>query len=147
MKIFTLDSALQLNHPLKEVFLFFSDPSNLEAITPPWLNFEIQTRPPFEMRRGALIDYRLRLHGFPFLWRSEISAWEPPLRFVDEQIRGPYRLWKHEHTFAEIDGGTMVKDHVDYMVPGGWLIQRLMVARNVERIFEFRRQKLKEIFS
>jgi len=146
MKTFTLDSELWLNHPLKEVFGFFSDPANLEAITPPWLNFEIQTRRPFEIRQGVFIDYRLRLHGIPFSWRSWISVWDPPHRFIDEQVRGPYRLWRHEHTFLERDGGTLVKDHVDYRIVGGLLVQKLIVARDVAKIFEFRRRKLRQIF-
>jgi len=146
MRIFALDSELWLRHPIQEVFAFFSDASNLETITPPWLNFEIRTGRPLEIRQGIVIDYRLRLHGIPFSWRSFISVWEPPHRFVDEQVRGPYRLWRHEHTFAEKDGGTLVRDHVDYAVRGGQIVQGLMVAPNVARIFEFRRRKLSEIF-
>jgi len=146
MKIFTLDSELWLAHALPEVFAFFADASNLETITPPWLRFEITTPRPIEMGRGTRIDYRLRLHGFSFSWRSEITAWDPPYRFVDEQVRGPYRLWRHEHTFEEKGGGTSVRDHVDYAVPGGLLVQKLVVARDVAQIFDFRRRKLKELF-
>jgi ligand-binding SRPBCC domain-containing protein len=146
MKTFTLDSGLWLGRPIQEVFAFFCDPANLEKITPPWLRFEIKSAGPMELREGSLIDYRLRLHGIPLSWRSRISIWDPPHRFVDEQVRGPYRLWRHEHTFAEQNGGTMVRDHVDYAVPGGWLIHKLMVERDVEKIFEFRHRKLSEIF-
>lgn len=146
MKIFTLDSELWLGRPLQEVFAFFSDPSNLETITPPWLRFEISPPRPLEMRKGTRIDYRLRLHGIPLSWRSEITAWDPPFRFVDEQVRGPYRLWRHEHTFEEKDGGTFVRDHVDYAVPGGLLVQKFVVARDVAQIFDFRSRKLQEIF-
>jgi hypothetical protein len=146
MKIFTLDSELWLDRPLKEVFAFFADPMNLETITPAWLQFTIKTAPQFEMRQGALVDYRLRLHGIPLAWRSRITVWDPPLKFVDDQVKGPYRLWHHEHTFEKKDGGTLVRDHVDYAVPGGLLVQKLMVRREVERIFDFRRRKLAEIF-
>jgi len=146
MKIRTLDSEVWLARPIQEVFAFFSDAANLESITPPWLKFQIQTTHPLEMCRGTLIDYRLRLHGIPLSWRSEITVWEPPHRFVDKQVRGPYRLWHHEHTFSEEDGGTIVRDHVDYAAPGGWLIQKILVSREVARIFEFRRRKLSEIF-
>jgi len=147
MRTFTLDSPLWLNRPLDEVFAFFADPANLEIITPPWLRFEIKTKRPFEMRQGTRIDYRLRLHGIPLSWRSEIKIWDPPHRFVDDQVRGPYRLWCHEHRFTEKDGGTEIQDHVDYAVPGGLLVEKLIVAGNVAQIFEFRRKKLSEIFS
>jgi ligand-binding SRPBCC domain-containing protein len=147
MKIFEFDSELWLDRPRREVFPFFADPLNLETITPPWLRFKITTPAPLEMRRGVLIDYRLRLHGFPLKWQSKITVWDPPHRFVDEQVRGPYRLWRHEHRFEEKGGGTLVFDHVEYAVPGGFLIQKVLVGCEVARIFEFRRGKLREIFS
>ena len=128
--------------PLEEVFAFFADAGNLEAITPPWLGFEVLTPRPIAMRPGTLIDYRLRLRGVPLRWRTEISVWQPPHRFVDEQRRGPYREWVHEHTFAAVDGGTLVRDRVRYRVPGGWLVHELFVRRDVERIFDYRRERL-----
>lgn len=131
--------------PLDHVFGFFADAHNLEAITPPWLGFEVLTRAPIEMRPGALIDYRLRLYGLRLRWRTEISAWQPPHRFVDEQRHGPYRDWVHEHTFAAVDGGTLVRDHVRYRVPGGRLVHELFVRRDVERIFDFRRDRLAQV--
>jgi ligand-binding SRPBCC domain-containing protein len=146
MKTFSLDSEQRINRPLQEVFAFFADPLNLEIITPPWLRFEIRTTHPFAMRQGTLIDYRLRLHGIPLSWRSEITVWDPPRRFVDDQVKGPYRLWHHEHLFEEKDGGTVVRDHVRYAMLGGFLVNRLLVARDVARIFEFRRRTLSGIF-
>jgi len=128
--------------PLEEVFAFFADAGNLEAITPPWLGFEVLTPRPIAMRPGTLIDYRLRLRGVPLRWRTEISVWQPPHRFVDEQRRGPYREWVHEHTFTAVDGGTLVRDRVRYRVPGGWLVHELFVRRDVERIFDYRRERL-----
>ncbi len=98
------------------------------------------------IRAGTLIDYRLRLHGIPIRWQSEISVWEPPLRFVDRQTRGPYRLWIHEHRFVEQEGGTLVIDHVNYRVPGGSLINRLFIVPDLRKIFGFRMQKLQELF-
>lgn len=145
MKIFELHSELWLPRLRPEIFPFFADARNLEAITPPWLGFSILTPGPIRMRRGTLIDYRLRLRGIPLRWRSEITAWEPTIRFVDEQRRGPYLLWVHEHGFEERNGGTLVTDHVRYAVPGGTLIHRLFVRRDVEAIFAFRRRKLQEI--
>ena len=95
------------------------------------------------MRAGTLIDYRLRLHGFPIRWRTEITLWEPPVRFADTQLRGPYRLWEHTHTFVEKDGGTLCRDEVRYAVPGGALIERLFVRRDVEKIFAFRQETMR----
>ena len=145
MRIFSFDSEQWISRPLGEVFPFFADPRNLETITPPWLRFELKARGNLEMRRGLKIDYRLRLHGIPFSWQSEITVWDPPVRFVDEQVRGPYRLWRHDHRFEQKDGRTLVRDHVDYAVPGGWLVQKLVVGREVNKIFEFRRRTLEKI--
>jgi ligand-binding SRPBCC domain-containing protein len=99
------------------------------------------------MARGALIDYRLRINGIPVRWRTEISAWDPPVRFVDRQLRGPYRWWIHEHEFIEIDGGTLMRDRVEYGVLGGAIVNRLLVQRQVERIFGYRRRILEKHFA
>jgi ligand-binding SRPBCC domain-containing protein len=139
----TLEARLFLPSSLDTVFPFFADAGNLEILTPPWLRFEILTPRPIPMRAGTLIDYRLRLHGIPLRWRSEITAWEPPHRFVDEQRRGPYRKWVHEHTFAERDGGCEVRDFVRYAVPGGRLADFMFVRQDVRRIFEYRSRKLR----
>ena len=143
---FTLTTEQWLPRPLHEVFAFFADAGNLDTLTPPWLRFEILTPRPIAMRVGALIDYRLRLRGLPIRWQSEISDWSPPHRFVDEQQRGPYRLWHHTHTFKEQDSGTLVCDHVRYAVFGGELIDRLFVRRDLEKIFTYRQQTLAELF-
>ena len=146
MTLFTLQSEILLPRPLGEVFAFFSDARNLEAITPGWLSFHILSPTPMVMRPGTLIDYQLRVRGLPLRWRSEITAWDPPHRFVDEQRRGPYRRWIHEHTFTTHPGGTLCRDHVRYAVWGGKIIQKLFVRRDVETIFAFREQKLRELF-
>ena len=147
MKVYELRTRVRLPRPRPEIFAFFADAGNLDALTPPWLHFRIDTPLPLDMRAGALLDYRLRLHGLPIRWRTEITAWEPPRRFVDEQVRGPYRLWVHEHTFEE-DGpsATLVGDHVRYAVPFGALANRLLVARDVQAIFRYREEKLREVF-
>ncbi len=141
-----LEAALWLPRPRAEVFPFFADAFNLERITPPWLRFEVLTRPPLAMRVGLRIDYRLRLRGLPLRWQSEITAWEPPHRFVDEQRRGPYRVWRHEHTFEERESGTLARDIVHYRVWGGALIDRLFVRRDVAKIFRFRQAAMADRF-
>jgi ligand-binding SRPBCC domain-containing protein len=145
--LFTLETRLIIPLSPEKLFPFFADAGNLESITPPWLHFEILTPLPMEMRLGAFIEYHLRLHGISVRWLTEITLWEPPHRFVDEQKRGPYREWIHEHTFAERDGGCEMRDFVQYAVPGGWLTNRLFVRRNVQQIFEYRAQKLLGLFA
>jgi ligand-binding SRPBCC domain-containing protein len=140
-------TELRLRRKPEEVFGFFCDVCNLQTITPAWLDFRVLTTLPIEMKTGARIDYRLRVHGLPMRWQSEITIWEPPHRFVDEQRRGPYRLWIHEHRFESNAEGTLCKDFVRYAVPGGRLMEWLFVRRDIERIFAFRRKKLLEIFS
>ncbi len=147
MKTFTLTNELWLPAPPWDVFPFFADAFNLERITPPMLRFRVLTPPPIAMGVGTLLDYRVWLRGIPMRWQSEITAWEPPHRFVDEQRRGPYRLWVHEHTFAAQDGGTVARDNVRYAAPGGGLVQRLFVEPDLRRIFEYRSTALREIFS
>jgi ligand-binding SRPBCC domain-containing protein len=140
-------AELWLPLPPAELFRFFGDAANLDAITPPWLHFQVVTPPPIVMREGALIDYRLRVHGLPLRWRTCISAWQPPHRFVDEQIRGPYRQWIHEHTFEPRDGGTLARDVVRYAVPLDFLLHRWFVRPDIERIFRFRSEALENRFS
>jgi len=141
--IFTAELWLPLKR--EEIFPFFADAGNLEAITPPWVNFHTLTPTPITMQTGTLIDYQLKIHGVPVKWRTRINAWEPPYRFVDEQLRGPYLKWVHEHTFEEQNGGTLCRDRVDYAVPGGWLIDKLLVRRDIERIFAYRRERIEEL--
>ena len=146
MREFTLQTELWLPRPRDEVFEFFAEAQNLETLTPPWLKFEVLTPAPIAMRPGTLIDYGIRVHGFPIRWRTEIAAWDPPHRFVDVQLRGPYTLWHHTHAFVERDGGTLCLDHVRYRPRGGALIHWLFVRRDVDRIFQYRQQRLKDLF-
>ena len=143
MKIHTFETELWLTLPLEEVFPFFADAANLDDLTPPWLHFHIVTPPPIAMREGALIDYKLRVHGIPLRWRTLISAWQPPHRFVDEQIRGPYRQWIHEHLCESREGGTLVRDVVRYAVPFDFIAHRWLVRPDVERIFRYRMEALR----
>lgn len=141
-----LTRSIWLPRPRDEVFAFFSDAHNLEQLTPPFLRFEVLTPAPIPMRAGALIDYRLRLRGIPIRWRTEIAEWDPPRRFVDVQLRGPYRLWRHTHEFSDENGGTRCDDRVEYLVPGGALVAKLFVQRDVERIFEYREAQMRARF-
>lgn len=143
---FRLEKSVWLPRPIDEVFAFFGDAGNLEVMTPPWLSFKILTPRPIDMRPGTLIDYRIALHGIPMKWRTEITAWNPPFEFVDEQLSGPYRRWHHRHTFREENGGTRVGDEVTYDVLGGWLVNKVFVERDVTRIFNYREETLKRLF-
>jgi len=146
MKIREFQTELWLPLPPEELFSFFADAANLDALTPPWLHFHIVTPPPIAMCEGALIDYRLRVHGIPLRWRTRINEWKPPHRFVDEQLRGPYRQWLHEHTFTAHGGGTLARDLVRYAVPFDFIAHRWFVRPDVERIFRFRSDALNQRF-
>lgn len=147
MKTFLYTTELWLPRPRAEVFAFFADARNLETLTPAWLNFQILTPMPIAMRPGALIDYQLRVHGFPLRWRTEITEWQPPHRFVDQQVRGPYHVWHHTHTFQEMADGTLCRDEVIYRPRGGTLINWLFVRKDVERIFAYRTKELQRTFA
>ena len=141
----TLERNQLLPVPPEEAFAFFADAFNLEAITPPWLSFQIVTPGPIEMRRGTLISYRLRLRGLPIRWMTRIEVWEPGRRFVDRQLRGPYRFWHHTHSFRPAEGGTMMTDVVRYSLPLGVLgrlIHAGAVHAELDRIFDFRRDAI-----
>ncbi len=144
---FRLTTELLVREPREQLFEFFADAFQLETITPPWLHFVVQTPRPIDMRAGTLIDYKLRLHGLPIRWRSKISTWEPPFQFIDEQVRGPYRYWQHLHTFDEVDGGTLVRDTVHYAVPFGFIMQPLLVRRDLTKIFQYRRDTMSRLFT
>lgn len=143
MNVHRLEREQYIDRPLGDVFHFFAEAHNLERITPPWLSFQVLTPDPIEMGVGVLIDYRLRVHGLPLRWTSRIEDWEPGHSFVDRQMRGPYGLWHHRHTFSEQGGGTVVRDEVDYAMPYGAvgdLAHPLFVRRDLERIFTYRHE-------
>jgi ligand-binding SRPBCC domain-containing protein len=147
MKIREFKSEIWLRLPPEDLFSFFADPANLETITPPWLHFRILTLAPVEMREGVLIDYKLLIHGLPLRWRTRINVWEPPHVFVDEQLRGPYRKWVHQHTFERVDGGTLMRDFVQYAVPFDFAVHRWLVRPDIEKIFRYRSDQLRRRFS
>ena len=136
-----LKRELTLPRPREEVFAFFADAKNLELITPTHLNFKITSPQPIELREGALIDYELSLHGIPMRWRTEITSWDPPHRFVDTQLKGPYSQWIHTHTFTEVDAkNTLIEDEVKYRLPlepFGDLFH-FIVEAELKKIFDYR---------
>ncbi|HYQ78170.1 MAG TPA: SRPBCC family protein [Solirubrobacterales bacterium] len=142
-RIHIFERRQRVELPIHEAFAFYGDARNLELITPPWLGFEVTTPQPIEMGIGTLIEYRLRLHRVPVRWRTRITDWEPPHRFVDTQVRGPYSMWEHTHTFeADGPGATIIEDGVRYSIPFGplgELANRLLVRRDLRKIFDYRR--------
>ena len=149
VKTYTLNFQQQVSRPLPEVFDFFSRAENLEELTPPWLNFKILKAEPQPVQQGTVIHYSLRLHGIPLRWMSEIVEWEPPHRFVDLQLRGPYKLWRHEHRFEACPGGTLISDTINLSLPLGFLgrlAYKIKVESDVQEIFAFREGKIRSIF-
>lgn len=140
-------SEITLAQPIERVFAFFSDAANLERITPPELAFRIVSPQPIAMHEGTLIDYRLTLLGISFGWRTRIAAWDPPHRFVDDQVRGPYKEWIHTHTFETVAAGTRMSDHVRYALPVAPIgnLALPIVRRRLARIFAYRREAIGRI--
>jgi ligand-binding SRPBCC domain-containing protein len=143
-----LETVQMIDRPRSEVFAFFANPANLEAITPVWLRFRIVGQTTAEIVEGTELTYRLRIRGFPLTWRSVIAEWRPEERFVDVQLQGPYAEWHHTHSFEEIPGGTLIRDRVRYRLPLGGLGRVLaggLVDRDVERIFRFRQDRISDM--
>jgi len=150
MKIYKIKTEQFIKCSLAEVFDFFSRPENLSEITPPEINFRILTPLPLEMKQGTVIDYMIKLFKIPVHWRTLITTYEPPHRFVDEQIKGPYTLWHHTHIFKEVSGGVEIHDSVSYSIPFGLLgklLHILWIKRGLVRIFEHRKNVIDQIFS
>ncbi|MCX7978556.1 MAG: SRPBCC family protein, partial [Bdellovibrionaceae bacterium] len=134
--------------PLEEVFSFFKNPHNLEAITPANLNFHILRISTPDIREGTLIDYRLKIRGFPVHWQTQIEEWQPPYRFVDTQLKGPYSLWHHTHSFEPLGEGVLMTDRVKFRLPlhwPGWIAAQGFVKNDVRKIFTYRRTKIPEL--
>jgi len=147
---FLLERRQRVPRRIDEVFEFFSDARNLGAITPDHLRFQILTPLPITMGEGTLVEYRLSLFGLPFRWKTRIESWEPGRRFVDVQLEGPYRLWRHVHEFVEVEGGTLVRDEVTYQLPLGplgLLAHALFVRRQVAAIFDHRQRRIAELLA
>lgn len=144
---FTFTQEQLLPYTPQQLFPLFADAVNLERITPPELHFQILTPLPIHMDKGTLIDYELRLFGIPFRWRTRIAAWQPPFMFADEQLKGPYALWYHTHTFTAVEGGTLMTDTVRYKLPLGvfGLCALPLVRVQIQRIFQYRKQAIDQI--
>lgn len=150
MRIRMLHREQWLKRPLHEVFEFFAEARNLDRITPPWLRFQILSVSDVALHAGTYINYRLTWHGLPLKWTTVITEWNPPSEFIDLQAKGPYRYWRHRHTFESRNGGTVVGDTVEYAVPFGFpgdLLAGRFVSRDVSRIFDYRIDQLNRIFN
>jgi ligand-binding SRPBCC domain-containing protein len=150
MRLYSLDRDQNVPLPPADVFEFFSRPENLARITPESLNFRIITPQPIIMRQGTLIDYTIRVLGFPVHWTTIIEDYQPPHRFVDVQLRGPYKYWHHTHEFSAVPGGTMISDRVRYLLPFepfSRLAHNVIVRRQLAHIFEHRAKMIKKIFT
>lgn len=149
MQPYVLERSQFIPHAIDAVFAFFCDAGNLERITPPWMQFNILTPAPIEMRPGAVIRYALSYRGIPLRWTTEILVWRPPEVFVDVQTRGPYRMWHHTHRFESEGDGTRMIDVVRYALPFGpfgRMAHTLSVRRDIEAIFDYRHRRITELF-
>ena len=140
-----LETQTELPLPIPDVFAFFANAENLERITPPELGFSILTPTPIAIGQGTLIDYRLKLYGVPFRWRTKIVEWQPDSQFVDEQLSGPYKSWRHRHTFEKSEAGTRMTDRVEYRLPFAPVgnIALPLVRRQLDRIFRYRAEAIR----
>ena len=149
MKIYEIHTTQVINRPIEEVFVFFSKPENLAVITPKKLGFKILTPTPIKMNKGCLIDYLIHLMGIPVHWRTIITDYDPPHMFIDQQLKGPYSLWHHTHTFKKIENGVEIKDRIIYSIPLGWmgqLLHKFWIKKDLNNIFSHRKKVISDLF-
>jgi len=148
MRLYTLKREQIIKRPRAEVFRFFEQPENLERITPRSVGFEILTPRPISMQTGTVLDYTIRLLGIPVRWTTVITVHEPPNRFADVALKGPYSFWHHTHTFEELGNDTLMIDEVRYALPFGFLgrmVRALWVRRQLKHIFDYRADVIREL--
>ncbi len=149
MRLHRLYREQVIHRPLEEVFAFFERPENLDLITPPELGFRFLTPSPIPMHQGAIIDYQIKLFGIPIRWTTYIAIYEPPHRFVDVQLKGPYSFWHHTHRFSALDSNTtLMTDEVLYLLPFGpvgEIVHTLWVKHQLKRIFDYRYNRIEEL--
>lgn len=146
--VYTIHRHQKVAWSIDRVFEFFADAGNLDRLTPPWLNFQVRTPQPIAMHAGTRIEYTIRWKGIPLRWLTEIEQWIPDRQFIDVQIRGPYRLWRHVHRFEAMGKETVIEDEVQYALPWGPIgvcAHYLLVERDIRRIFDFRSSKIHEL--
>ena len=141
----TLTRSLWIPRPIKEVFTFFADVSQLQRVTPSWMHFRVEGYVPSSLTEGTIVNFRLKLRGIPFRWTSIISLWDPPHGFVDEQLYGPFKLWKHQHKFSLENGGTRVEDVVTYRTPIGGIIEKFVIRPDLNKIFDYRERRITQL--
>ena len=149
MKVYKLKFKQVINSSLDDVFSFFSNPENLSKITPEKLGFNILTPTPIKMKEGQLIDYSIKLLGKKIRWRTMITEYIPKVKFVDQQLKGPYSMWHHTHEFRDLDGKVEMTDEIYYVMPFGVLgrlVNFLFVSRDLNNIFKHRVEIINKIF-
>tara|TARA_Y100001970_G_scaffold281674_1_gene392961 strand:+ start:629 stop:1099 length:471 start_codon:yes stop_codon:yes gene_type:complete len=149
MKVYKLKFKQVINSSLDDVFSFFSNPENLSKITPEKLGFNILTPTPIKMKEGQLIDYSIKLLGKKIRWRTMITEYIPKVKFVDQQLKGPYSMWHHTHKFKDVDGKVEMTDEIYYVMPFGLLgrlVNFLFVSRDLNNIFKHRVEIINKIF-
>ena len=149
MKIYELVKTQVIDSSIDNVFDFFAKPENLKKITPEKLSFNIITPTPITMDKGTVIDYTIRLFGIQVHWRTLITMYDPPHEFIDEQIKGPYNFWHHNHKFKEVEGGVEISDKVNYSIPMGVfgrVLHFFWIKRDLEKIFLHRKKFFENIF-
>lgn len=152
MSVYYLHAEQLLPVDIQTAWGFFSSPNNLALITPPEMDFITLTpmADGAEIYTGMLIDYTVKpLFGIPMRWQTGIKTVEKPNRFVDTQLKGPYRLWEHTHIFTQTDNGVLMKDEVKYQLPFGplgGLAHALLVRKKLQALFSYRKAAIERIF-
>jgi ligand-binding SRPBCC domain-containing protein len=150
MRTYILTQELFIRKPLPEVFSFFDRPENLAVLTPEKLDFKILTPAQIKMKVSAIIDYTIKIFGISFHRATLITTYEPPYCFIDEQLKGPFAYWHHQHTFSDYNGGTIMTDTVHYALPLGFLgriAHWLFVKRQIKYLFDYRTKKVNDLFA